>query len=161
MAIALYLLLRRTSAAIRESVTGLGVVTRHMRDHDGARYVYSFRLWLGVLLSSATGFLGAMLGIGGGPIQVPMLTIVLHMPVHISVGTSQLVVAAMGGQASATHVFAGHVGFDHSLLQAGLLASGAIPGSQLGAWIARRTKGDTIQRVLALSMALVALRLGG
>lgn len=49
----------------------------------------------------ATGILGALLGLGGGIFLVPALTLIFHLPIRISVGTSLVgVIATSAGVAS-------------------------------------------------------------
>ncbi|MBM3710236.1 MAG: hypothetical protein FJW61_07445, partial [Actinobacteria bacterium] len=40
------------------------------------------------LIGIAAGFIGAVIGIGGGVIIVPFLTLALKVPIHIAIGTS-------------------------------------------------------------------------
>ena len=88
-----------------------------------------------------------------------MMVVVLHFPVHIAVATSQVVVAGMAAQSTATHVLRGSLGIDETMGQALLLAVGALPGAQVGALLARRFAGAAITRVLAASVLLVGVRL--
>jgi hypothetical protein len=157
--LAAYLLLRRDQTGLVEPVSGRWVSRRLLRDAFGNTFVYSFKLWQGVALAAATGFFGALLGIGGGVVNVPMMTVVLHFPTHIAVATSQLVVGAMAGQSTAVHIASGTLGWNETLGQASLLALGALPGAQVGARLARRIQGQVITRVLAISLLLVGLRL--
>lgn len=159
-ALALYLLFKSVGSVIRAPVTGAGVSRRFIRDSEGNTYVYAFHLWRGVVLSLGVGLFSSLLGIGGGVIHVPIMTALLHFPVHIAVATSQFVLAFMAAEATIVHVFAGNLGWDESLLEAGLLGIGAIPGAQAGAWIGQRTRGSIISRVLAVSLLVVSVRLG-
>lgn len=154
-----YLLLRRAATGLVEPVSGPRVNRRRIRDAYGNTYVYAFHLWKGIALATATGFFGAMLGIGGGVVNVPMLTIVLHFPIHIAVATSQLVVGAMAGQTTLVHVISGTLGWNEVLGQAALLSLGALAGAQTGARLARRFRGEVITRVLAVSLMIVGIRL--
>jgi hypothetical protein len=159
-ALAIFLLVRRSGTGLVEPVTGRRVSRRRLRDAYGNTFVYSFHMWKGVSGAGLTGFLGALLGIGGGVINVPMLSVVLHFPVHVAVATSQLGVAAMAGQSTAVHIASGTLGWNSVLLHAGLLAAGALPGAQVGARLARRFQGEVITRVLAVCLLVVAARLG-
>jgi len=158
--LASYLLLRRRGTGLVQPVAGRGVSRRRLRDAYDNTFVYSFHLWKGVALAALTGFLGALLGIGGGVINVPMMSLVMHFPMHIAVATSQLVVAAMAGQSTAVHIASGTLGWNETFLQAALLAAGALPGAQVGARLARRFQGEVITRVLAVCLLVVGLRLG-
>ncbi|MFB9774986.1 sulfite exporter TauE/SafE family protein [Brevibacterium otitidis] len=51
------------------------------------------RIAKGVATGAIVGFLTGLLGVGGGFLIVPALTILLHVPIHIAVGTSLAVVA--------------------------------------------------------------------
>lgn len=159
VSLAVFLFFRTRAQAIREPVTGRGVVTRVMPDRRGHQFVYSYRLWQGVAISSVVGFASSLLGIGGGVVHVPVMATVLHFPVHIAAATSHFVLAFMAGEGTAVHIFTGTLEWDRSLAQALLLAAGAVPGAQLGAMASHRLHGDTIIRALAAALALVGLRL--
>jgi hypothetical protein len=155
-----FLVLRSGTQAIRPPVTGRGVVHRLLRDRYGTTFSYGFHLWKGVLLSAGIGFVSSLLGIGGGVIQVPAMTTVLHFPVHVATATSQFVLAFMAGEGSAVHVANGSLSPDNGLWKAVLLSIGAIPGAQVGAFAARRVRSSVISRTLAAALIIVGLRLG-
>lgn len=159
VSLAVFLIVRRTSTGIVPPPQGIGVARRRITDAFGNTFVYSLQVWKGVPLAAGIGFFGALLGIGGGVIQVPMMVVVLHLPVHIAVATSQVVVAAMAGQSTATHLVRGTLGIDETLVQALLLAAGALPGAQVGARLARRVASESITRVLAGAVFVVGVRL--
>ncbi|MCK9518380.1 MAG: sulfite exporter TauE/SafE family protein [Dehalococcoidia bacterium] len=160
VSIGLYLALRSGVQAIQRPVTGWGVVSRSIGDISGPRFVYSYQLWKGLAISLGVGFLSSLLGIGGGVIHVPVMVTVLHFPVHIATATSQFVLSFMSAQGTAVHFWTGTLGWDEPLEQAVLLAVGAVPGAQLGAFLARRLPAITIMRVLAGALILVGVRLG-
>jgi uncharacterized membrane protein YfcA len=100
--------------------------------------------------------LSGLLGIGGGIIHVPVLTQVLNFPVHIATATSHFVVATSTLAASITHAVSG------SFTRVGetvVLSAGAILGAQVGARLSRRIPGALIVRMLAVALAIVAVRL--
>ncbi|MEM2899323.1 MAG: sulfite exporter TauE/SafE family protein [Thermoplasmata archaeon] len=55
-----------------------------------------------ILIGIAIGFLGAMLGIGGGIILIPVLTVVFNIDIHSAIAASIVIVVATS-TASATH----------------------------------------------------------
>jgi len=158
--IGLYLLARGVSTAIAPPVAGRGVVRRQLRDAQGNTFAYAYKLPLGICLSSGIGFLSSLLGIGGGVIHVPVLVTVLHFPIHIATATSQFTLMFMSAEGVSVHLISGTLSWDRSLLQAGVLACGAVPGAQLGAFASRRVHGVVVLRALACALILVGLRLG-
>lgn len=155
----IYLLVRRQGGAIVDPVTGWGVVNRRITDNEGNTFVYSFQPWKGIVISVGVGFLSSLLGIGGGVIHVPIMTSLLHFPVHIAVATSQFVLALMAGQGTAVHFLTGTLAWNDPLLKAALLAAGAIPGAQLGARLSRRLRGSVVVKALSVALILVGGRL--
>ncbi|MGE0228857.1 MAG: sulfite exporter TauE/SafE family protein [Dehalococcoidia bacterium] len=150
---------RRGVTAIRDPLTGRGVVRRLMRDREGHTYVYAYRRWQGLAISLGVGFLASLLGIGGGIVHVPAMAIILHFPVHIAAATSHFVLAVTALEATGTHVVTGTLGWDRPLAQASAIAMGAAVGAQGGAHLARRLHGPLIIRALGGALLLVAARL--
>ncbi|TMB98225.1 MAG: sulfite exporter TauE/SafE family protein [Chloroflexi bacterium] len=146
--------LRGPSMTIRAPLRGPGVLMRTMTDLEGRQYRYAFRIWQGVVLSMAVGFISSLFGIGGGVVHVPAMIILLHIPVQYAVATSHFVLAFMSGGGSGVHVLQGTLGGEQ-LLKAAALGLGAIPGAQVGALLAHRIRGRTV--LLLLSVAIVAL----
>jgi len=146
--------LRGPSMTIRAPLRGPGVLMRTMTDPEGRQYRYAFRIWQGVVLSMAVGFISSLFGIGGGVVHVPAMIILLHIPVQYAVATSHFVLAFMSGGGSGVHVLQGTLGGEQ-LLKAAALGLGAIPGAQVGALLAHRIRGRTV--LLLLSVAIVAL----
>jgi len=58
----------------------------------------------GFLVSLGSGVLGALLGLGGGVILVPLLVFLLHVPIHIASGASIIAVVATSSAAASTYV---------------------------------------------------------
>jgi uncharacterized protein len=56
------------------------------------------------LISSASGFLGALLGLGGGVILVPLLLFLLGIPIHIAAGASIIAVVATSSAAASVYI---------------------------------------------------------
>ncbi|MGE3075986.1 MAG: sulfite exporter TauE/SafE family protein [Dehalococcoidia bacterium] len=154
------LLFRRATQAIQPPVTGWSTVQRTITDKQGHTYRYSFQMWKGVAISSVVGFMSSLLGIGGGVIHVPVMATVLHFPVHVAAATSHFVLAFMALEGTAVHFSTGALKWDQSLVQAVMLAIGAVPGAQIGAYLSRHVHDAHIIRALAVGLVLVGLRLG-
>ena len=55
-------------------------------------------------ISTVSGFLGALLGLGGGVILVPLLIFLLDIPIHIAAGASIIAVVATSSSAASVYV---------------------------------------------------------
>lgn len=85
-----------------------------------------------ILLGVAVGILGAVAGIGGGVIIVPVLVFFLDVPIHAAIATSLIVITANSLSTSAVYIKSGmsnmNVGF--------LLGTAAVGGAMIGSAIA-------------------------
>ncbi len=111
------------------------------------------------------GVLSGLLGIGGGIVLVPLLSLVLRYPVRTAVGTSTPVIlcAALGGVVGyaltapaalvALPLSVGYV----SLPSAAALALASVPMAQLGARLAHACPPRLLRTALAGVMILVGL----
>jgi uncharacterized membrane protein YfcA len=150
-------LLLKPSGSLPLGMNGRGVVSRTLFDSDGRRYEYRFNQAFAIMASFGIGFVSSLLGIGGGIVQVPILTSFFSFPAHIASATSQFVQVATSGFGALTHVvhadYAGFVGVTIAL------AVGVVVGAQAGAAISRRVGGNAIIRLLAVALGLVGIRL--
>lgn len=64
------------------------VYRRSFSDRRGVRFDYTARMFPGMLIAFAGGFVGAMLGLGGGVIYVPILSGLIGLPAGIATATS-------------------------------------------------------------------------
>jgi uncharacterized protein len=156
LAIAVWLLVgsRRTSPGQRSRGSLRTIVDRH-----GTESSYRVPVGRGVMLSLGVGFLSSFLGIGGGIIHVPLLVEALGFPIHIATATSHFVLVFMSGTGAVTHLLQGSYRVGHGLRRTLALSVGVIAGAQLGARISLRTSGPVIQRVLAVALLALGLRL--
>ena len=134
-------------------------VPRSLIDREGKRYRYRADVRLGAVLSVGVGFLSSFLGIGGGVIHVPLLVAVLGFPPHVATATSHFVLAIMALVATITHAALGTFHHTVGLRRAAALAVGVVVGAQIGAILSQRLSGKVIQRLLAVGLLLLGLRL--
>lgn len=99
------------------------------------------------------GFLAGLLGIGGGLVLTPGLTLGVRLPVKRAIATSLVAVALMSVAALVTHVALGHVDWRYALP----LAVGIVPGARLGAHITVGASDHTMRRVAGALLVLLAL----
>lgn len=106
-------------------------------------------------LGAAAGLLTGLVGAGGGFVVVPALILVGGMLPAEAVGASLLVVALQSAVAFVG--YAGHVAVDFSLVA--WMAAAAAGGALLGAPLAERLRGPTLQRLFAALIGILALLL--
>lgn len=63
-------------------------VKRSLEDKRGVYFEYEAKLFPGIIVAFLGGFIGALLGLGGGVIYVPILTMILGIPAGIATATS-------------------------------------------------------------------------
>ena len=117
------------------------------------------RIYLSVLpvlgIGAAIGFLGSVLGIGGGFMLVPALIYLLRIPSSIVVGTSLMqIVLVMAGAAFMHAVSNGGV----DVVLALVLMIGSTLGAQIGASIGSQLKAEHLRVLLAVLVLGVGLR---
>lgn len=124
----------------------------------GTVHVPRHRLRIGALYSAVVGFVSSFLGIGGGVIHVPLLVRALGFPTHVATATSHFVLAIMAGAGTLTHVLTGSFAAG-GLRRTAALAAGVVVGAQAGARISVGLRDVVIQRLLAVALLALAIRL--
>ncbi|MQT14366.1 sulfite exporter TauE/SafE family protein [Segnochrobactrum spirostomi] len=119
------------------------------------------RLYVSVIpvigIGAGIGFIGALLGVGGGFILVPALIYLLRVPTSIVIGTS--LVQTLGTMIIATLLHSvTSVSVDGLL--ALLMMVGGVIGAQFGAQMGLRMRGEHLRALLGLLVLAVALRFG-
>ena len=116
-------------------------------------------------LGTPGGLLSGLLGIGGGIVLVPLLTLVLRYPVRTAIGTSTPVIlcAALGGVVgyalavpTALDTLPGSISYVN-LPSAVALAIASVPMAQVGARLAHACPPRLLRTALAAVMVLVGL----
>jgi uncharacterized membrane protein YfcA len=119
------------------------------------------RLYISVLpvlaIGVFIGWVGALLGIGGGFILVPALVYLLRVPANVVVGTSLLQVVAM---MCVTTILQALTSQSVDILLAFCLMVGGTVGAQFGASAGKYLRGDQLRALLALLILGVAIRFG-
>lgn len=64
------------------------VFRRAFQDRRGVEFSYTAKLFPGMVVAFGGGFIGAMLGLGGGVVYVPILTALIGLPAGIATATS-------------------------------------------------------------------------
>lgn len=109
-----------------------------------------------ILIGLAAGMLSGIVGVGGGLIIVPGLVYFLGMSQHSAQGTSLgLILLPVGILAVLTYYKQGNI----DVKVVGLLAIGFIAGSYFGSKIALNLPQDTVKKIFALFMIIVAFKM--
>ncbi len=108
-------------------------------------------------LGAAIGFVGSLLGIGGGFILVPALVYLLRVPGNIVIGTSLLQVVAMMAATTILHAISSQ---SVDILLAFCLMVGGTVGAQFGASAGKYLRGEQLRAMLAALVLAVAIRFG-
>jgi uncharacterized membrane protein YfcA len=130
---------------------------REWVDRYGTRYRYRVPLGLGSAISAVIGVISSLAGVGGGIMQVPVMTQLFRIPVAVAVPTSQYTLLWVAMAAVIVHAFQGDL--SGAWFFALVVALGAVCGAQVGAQINRRLRGTVIVRILAVALLLASLRL--
>jgi hypothetical protein len=101
------------------------------------------------------GFLGAIMGIGGGFLLVPMLIYLLRVPTATVIGTSMLLTLVTMAWATVLHATTNHL---VDAVLALILMSGGVIGAQFGARAGQRLSGEWLRLLLGLLVLAVGLR---
>ncbi|MGV3490459.1 MAG: sulfite exporter TauE/SafE family protein [Devosia sp.] len=119
------------------------------------------RLYISVIpvlvLGVAIGYVGSLLGIGGGFILVPALVYILRMPGNMVIGTSLLQVVAMMAGTTILHAVSSQ---SVDILLAFCLMVGGTIGAQFGASAGKYLRGEQLRALLAILVLAVAIRFG-
>lgn len=109
-----------------------------------------------LLIGLAAGFMGGLVGIGGGVIIVPALVMLVGMTQHQAQGTSlTMILFPVGILGVLNYYKQGYVDFKY----AGLLAVGFFVGSYLGSKYSLSLPQLTIKRVFAVIMIVLAIKI--
>ena len=110
-------------------------------------------IWLGSL---AAGFLGALTGLGGGVVIVPLLTLVFGVDIRYAIGASLVSVIATSSGAAAAYVKEGFANLRIGIFLEVATTTGALAGAFVAAFLSPADVAVTFGVVLAASALLSA-----
>jgi uncharacterized membrane protein YfcA len=115
-------------------------------------YVSAIPVWgIGFII----GFVGAVMGIGGGFLLVPMLIYVLRVPTATVIGTSMVLTLVTMASATVMHAAVNHL---VDALLAFFLMVGGVIGAQFGARAGQKMSGERLRLLLGLLVLAVGIR---
>jgi hypothetical protein len=101
------------------------------------------------------GFIGAILGVGGGFLLVPMLIYFLRVPTSVVIGTSMVLTLVTMASATILHGVTNHL---VDAVLALILMVGGVTGAQFGARAGQKTRSDLLRLLLGILVLAVGLR---
>jgi uncharacterized membrane protein YfcA len=115
-------------------------------------YVSAIPVWaIGFIM----GFVGAVMGIGGGFLLVPMLIYILRVPTATVIGTSMVLTLVTMAAATVMHAVTNHL---VDALLALILMVGGVTGAQFGARTGAKMSGERLRLLLGLLVLAVGIR---
>ena len=115
-------------------------------------YVSAIPVWaIGFII----GFVGAIMGIGGGFLLVPMLIYFLRVPTATVIGTSMVLTLITMASATVMHAATNHL---VDAVLALILMVGGVIGAQFGARIGQKMRGERLRLLLGLLVFAVGCR---
>jgi uncharacterized membrane protein YfcA len=110
---------------------------------------FTFLVWIGSL---AAGFLGALTGLGGGVVLVPLLTIFFHVDLRYAIGASLVSVIATSSGSAAAYVKEGF-----SNIRIGMFLEIATTlGALLGAYLTAKVPANAIAIIFGVVLTYSA-----
>lgn len=107
---------------------------------------------LGVGGSVVAGSLSAILGVGGGPLKVPLMSLGMRVPFKIASATSNLMIGVTGAASVAAYAVRGHL----RLPLVAPLVVGVLAGAAVGSKLMVRTPVRLLKRLFAIVLLGVA-----
>jgi uncharacterized membrane protein YfcA len=117
--------------------------------------IFSFHPLLPFLAGMGIAVVSSALGVGGGFLLVPFMSIIMHLPMHVIAGTSALAITLHSTTSIANYVRIG-AELDYALLA--ILVPGVIVGSLLGPLLSHRFPEKVLRGFLAAVLLLIGLR---
>jgi len=113
-------------------------------------------LWaIALLVGLVAGVLSGLLGIGGGAVMVPAMTLLMGLSQHVAQGTSLLVIIPTAISGSITHFRMGNI----RLQNAGWLSVGGVVGAVAGASLALASSDELLRLLFGSYLAFTGLRM--
>jgi hypothetical protein len=90
--------------------------------------LFTLLIWIGSVFG---GFLGALVGLGGGVVVVPLLTLIFHVDIHYAIGAALVSVIATSSGAAAAYVREGYSNVRVGMFLEMATTTGALVGAAL------------------------------
>ncbi len=113
------------------------------------------RIFTGSLASVAAGAISGLLGIGGGPVKVSIMKIVMGLPFKAATATSNFMVGITATAGAFVYLFHGYVRED----LAAVTVFGIFAGAKLGVSVACRIRSRYLNLLFVVVLTVIAVRM--
>jgi len=137
---------------IYESVRAVHGLPFKMRFKRSKIYVSAIPVWV---IGYVIGFVGAIMGIGGGFILVPMLIYFLRVPTATVIGTSMILTLVTMASATVMHAVTNH---QVDAVLALILMVGGVIGAQFGVRTGQQMRSERLRLLLGILVLAVGMR---
>ncbi|MHA1984836.1 MAG: sulfite exporter TauE/SafE family protein [Candidatus Hodarchaeales archaeon] len=127
---------------------------RILVDNSGKVFHYNVKLKKALVGALFGGFIGGLLGVGGGVIFVPVLTSLAGLPAHIAVATSTFAIVFSSTSASIAKISSGLVLYDYVIA----LGIGTVFGARLGALKVGKISSKNLLNIFYAIVILAGIR---
>ncbi|HYH98873.1 sulfite exporter TauE/SafE family protein [Hyalangium sp.] len=110
---------------------------------------------LGLSGSFVAGGLSALLGVGGGPLKVPLMSYGMRVPFKVATATSNLMIGVTGAASVASYAWRGHV----KLSLVSPLVVGVLAGACFGSQLMPRVPTSVLKKLFAIVLLVVAVQM--
>ena len=111
------------------------------------------RIVPGTAVSFVAGNISGLLGVGGGVINVPTMSVLMHVPIRVATTTSTYMLAATAAASATVYTVSGQV----DPLLAAPVALGVIVGARIGARLSMRLSQDMLRLAFVAVAAIFAV----
>ena len=156
------LVLRRAFGVMAVAVGAVMIADAVLRAVGGSVHLAAglkptgMSLWIiAFVVGAVAGVLSGMLGIGGGAVMVPAMTLLLGLSQHVAQGTSLLVIIPTAISGSITHFRMGNI----RPRTAGWLSAGGVLGAVAGALLALASPDQLLRLLFGAYLGFTGVRM--
>lgn len=106
-------------------------------------------------LSYVAGVVSGLLGIGGGPLQVPAMDILMKLPIKVSSATSSFMIGVTAAASAAVYFMRGQI----NPLIAAPVALGVLGGARVGTHLMIHARSRMLRLIFAALLAVLAVQM--
>ena len=119
---------------------------------------FSFNPWLPFFAGMGIAVLSSALGVGGGFLLVPFMSIVMRLPMYVIAGTSALAILVHSLTSIGNYM---RLGVELDMPMLGILLVGVVAGSAIGPALSKYIPENGLRILLCVVLVLIGLRYAG